>query len=47
MLDRYRRAALTFEELNAGPLTALDVAIPELSVNRAPFGVLSACANPP
>ncbi len=31
MLDRYRRAARTLEELNAGPLVALDLAIPELA----------------
>ena len=31
MLDRYRRAVRTLEELNAGPLVALDLAIPELA----------------
>jgi hypothetical protein len=39
MINRYRRAARTWAELALGPLTALDAAIPELSLPLAlPLG---------
>ena len=42
MINRYRRAARTWAELALGPLTALDEAIPELSLPHAlPYEVAS------
>ncbi len=48
MLDRYRRAARTLEELNAGPLVALDLAIPELAAaNTAALAAADLKTPPP
>ena len=40
MINRYKRTARTFAELQSGELESLDVAIPELSIApRLPHGV--------